>query len=71
MNFEERIDQAIAHTRAFFESLGIPTRLSAYRLGGETVDAVVAQLQAHGMARLGEHRDVTPEVSRRVLEAAL
>lgn len=68
---DERIDQAIAHTRAFFESLGIPTRLSAYRLGGETVDAVVAQLQAHGMARLGEHRDVTPEVSRRVLEAAL
>ncbi len=68
---DERIDAAIERTRAFFESLGIPTRLSAYRLGGETVDAVIAQLQAHGMTQLGEHRDVTPEVSRRVLEAAL
>lgn len=68
---DERIDQAIGRTRAFFESMGIPTRLSAYRLGGETVDAVITQLQAHGMVKLGEHRDVTPEVSRRVLEAAL
>ena len=68
---EERIDAAIAHTRAFFESVGIPTRLSAYGLGREAVDAVVAQLTAHGMLKLGEHRSITPEVSRAILEAAL
>ena len=68
---DERIDAAIARTRAFFESLGVPTRLAAYRLGGETVDAVIARLHANGLVRLGEHGDVTPEVSRRVLEAAL
>ncbi len=68
---DERIDAAIAHTRAFFESVGIPTRLSAYGLGREAVDAVVAQLTAHGMLKLGEHRSITPEVSRAILEAAL
>ncbi len=68
---DERIDAAIAHTRAFFESVGIPTRLSAYGLGREAVDAVVAQLTAHGMLKLGEHRAITPEVSRAILEAAL
>ena len=68
---DERIDAAIAHTRAFFESVGIPTRLSAYGLGREAVDAVVAQLTAHGMLKLGEHRSITPEISRAILEAAL
>ena len=68
---DERIDAAITHTRAFFESVGIPTRLSAYGLGREAVDAVVAQLTAHGMLKLGEHRSITPEVSRAILDAAL
>lgn len=68
---DERIDAAIARTRGFFESLGVPTRLGAYGLGGAQADAIVAQLQAHGMVQLGEQREITPEVSRRILEAAL
>ncbi|RFP09983.1 MULTISPECIES: iron-containing alcohol dehydrogenase [unclassified Duganella] len=68
---EQRIDAAIAHTRAFFEGLGIPTRLSAYQLGQEAVEAVLAQLAAHGMTSLGEHRDIDLARSRRILEVAL
>ena len=68
---DARIDQAIARTRAFFEGVGIGTRLSDYGLGTEAVDAVVAQLTAHGMVALGEQRSITPEVSRAILLAAL
>ena len=68
---DERIDAAIARTRAFFESLGISTRLSGYDLGSDAVDAVVKQLETHGMTQLGEHQDITPAVSRIILEAAL
>lgn len=68
---EERISAAIDQTRDFFERMGIPTRLSAYGLGADAIDVVVRQLEAHGMTQLSEHRDVTPKVSRRVLEAAL
>jgi NADP-dependent alcohol dehydrogenase len=68
---DERIDAAIERTRAFFESLGIKTRLSGYALGQEAVDAVVAQLEAHGMTALGEHKDISLEVSRAILQAAL
>ena len=68
---DERIDAAIARTRAFFEGLGIPTRLSAYALGQEAVEAVLKQLEAHGMTALGEHRDIDLARSRRILEAAL
>ena len=68
---DERIDAAIERTRGFFESLGISTRLSGYHLGSEVVDAVVRQLEANGMTRLGEHQDITPQVSRTILQAAL
>ena len=68
---DERVDAAIARTRAFFEGLGIPTRLSAYALGQEAVEAVLKQLEAHGMTALGEHRDIDLARSRRILEAAL
>ena len=68
---DARIDQAIARTRAFFEGVGIGTRLSDYGLGTEAVDAVVAQLTAHGMVALGEQRSITPQVSRAILLAAL
>ncbi len=68
---DERVDEAIARTRAFFESMGIPTRLGAYDLGADAIAPLVKQLEAHGLTQLGEQREVTLEVSRRVLEGAL
>lgn len=67
----ERIDLAIERTRAFFESLGVKTRLSAYGITAKDIDGLVKQLQVHGMTQLGEHQDVTLEVSRKVYEASL
>ncbi|MFC0134979.1 NADH-dependent alcohol dehydrogenase [Massilia eurypsychrophila] len=68
---EERLDAAVDATRAFFERLGVPTRLSAYGLGAQAVEAVLAQLAKHGMTRLGEHGDIDLARSRRILEEAL
>lgn len=68
---EERVTAAIEKTRAFFEQMGIPTRLKDYGLGAKDIDVVVAQLEEHGMTQLGEQREITPAVSRRILEAAL
>lgn len=66
-----RADAAIAATRAFFESLGVPTRLSAYGIGPDRIPEVVAQLQAHGMVALGENRDITPDVAAEILRQSL
>ena len=68
---EEKADKAIAKTREFFESLGVSTHLKDYGLGEETVDKIVKQLEGHGMTRLGEKGDVTPEVAREILTRAL
>ena len=68
---EQWIDAAIQQTRTFFESLGLPTRLSAYQLGADAIDALINQLAAHRLTALGEHNDVNLDVSRQVLEASL
>ena len=68
---ETRATQAIERTRSFFESLGVKTRLSEYGIGAEAIPGIIEALEAHGMKALGENRDVTLDVSRRVLERAL
>ncbi|MRD72935.1 iron-containing alcohol dehydrogenase [Rhodocyclus tenuis] len=65
-----RIDAAIERTREFFESLSVPTRLSAYGIGADAIPALVAQLERHGMKRLGERRSLDLAASQRVYELA-
>ncbi|MBA5726083.1 iron-containing alcohol dehydrogenase [Bombella favorum] len=68
---DERIDAAIARVEAFFEGLDIPVRLSAYEIDQTGIDPIIAQLKEHGMTALGEGADITPEISRKVLERSL
>ncbi|MFZ1615128.1 MAG: iron-containing alcohol dehydrogenase [Holophaga sp.] len=68
---ETRAHQAIRQTRAFFESLGVKTRLTDYGIQASDIQGLVAALETHGMKALGEKKDVTLDVSRRVLERAL
>jgi len=67
----QRIDLAIRKTREFFEQMGVKTRLSDYALGATNIDPVIARLEAHRMVKLGEQRDVSSDVSRKVLELCL
>jgi NADP-dependent alcohol dehydrogenase len=69
---EERIEGGIAATERFFHSLHVPTRLADYQEVAATTPAkVAAQLEAHGMAKLGEHGDITAAVVERILERSL
>ncbi|WP_461535406.1 iron-containing alcohol dehydrogenase [Spongorhabdus nitratireducens] len=65
---EERIERAISKTRAFFESLGVKTRLSEYGVKREQVSDVINALEAHGMVAMSETGDLTLETSRQILE---
>ncbi|KPV96126.1 Alcohol dehydrogenase YqhD [Pseudoalteromonas sp. P1-9] len=65
------IDRAIEKTEAFFHSVNMPTRLSDYQLDEKVADAVVEQLERHGMTELGESQQVTLNISRAVLKASV
>lgn len=67
----DQAEAAIEKTRAFFEGLGVKTRLGDYQLAEEHIEPLIKSLEEHGMTALGEHNDVTPDVCRRVLHASL
>jgi NADP-dependent alcohol dehydrogenase len=66
-----RIDAAIEKTREFFESMLVPTRLSAYGISADIIPSIVEQLKAHGMVKLGEKMDVTPELVEIIIKECL
>jgi NADP-dependent alcohol dehydrogenase len=67
----ERVERAIDGTRAFFESLGVPTRLSAYGVTNADIPRVIANLKASRRVRLGERLNVTLDDAAKILELAL
>lgn len=70
-NADADIDQAIAKTQAFFESMGVKTRLQDYGVSADGIPAVLAQLDRQGLKTLGERRGVTLDVVKSVLEMSL
>ena len=68
---DTRIEAAITRTEQFFAQMGVGTRLADYDLGRDCIEPVLKALEAHRMTKLGEHRDVTLDVSRKVLEMSL
>lgn len=64
---DARIEAAIARTAQFFEQMGVPTTLTGYGLTADAIEPVIKALEEHRMTKLGEHRDVTLEVSRQAL----
>lgn len=67
----EKIEQAIVKTEAFFQSLGVKTKLSGYGIDVSGIDKMVEGLKAKGMTALSESQDLTLNISRKIYEAAL
>lgn len=69
---EEKAEAAIRRTEAFYESLGIPTKLSKYdNIAPETPETVAEKLEKRGMAKIGERGEVTPARVREILALSL
>ena len=67
---DERIDQAIEKTEAFFRSLGLSTRLHEENIGMETIEEIERRFNERG-AHYGENGEVTGAVARAILERVL
>lgn len=65
-----RLATILAKTREFFESIGLPTRLSAYDVDADVASTVATRMTKRGMTAIGEHSDITPERIEALLKAA-
>lgn len=65
---DEKIDQAIQQTEAFFRSIGMATRLSEVNIGDDTIDEVARRFNQAKVA-LGENQNVTGDVAKQILQA--
>lgn len=67
---EERINQTIGKTVAFFESLGVQTKLPDYSVSTETINAITERFRKRGY-KLGEKANIGPEEIQMILEDRL
>lgn len=64
--------QAIDKTEAFYQSLGIQTKLSAYTdTYKETPSIIRKRFEERGWIALGERQDLTPEEAERIVELSI
>lgn len=67
---EELVDQAIAKTIEFYESIGIPTKASDYGVNEESIAEVSKRIGERGM-KFGENADIGAEETRAILEMSI
>ncbi len=65
-----RVDQAIDKTEAFFQQVGLPTRLRDHGVTQDQISLVINALEAHGMTALSESGQVDLATSRKILDMA-
>ncbi|MEH2059657.1 MAG: iron-containing alcohol dehydrogenase [Nostoc sp.] len=64
---EARVTEAIAKTRNFFESVGVPTHLSDYGVGLDTIPVIIERFENRGTVALGEYKDVNSQIIEQIL----
>jgi len=68
---DEKINQAIERTRAFFESVDVKTHLKDYGVAPDVVRAVSQRFAARGWKTLGEGKDIGPQEVEAILSHSL
>lgn len=63
-------ERTIVAIEAFFNSVGVPTKLSAYNISSGAAAVVYQRIKPLNLA-FGEHADINPEVVRDILSAAV
>ncbi|MFZ4414760.1 MAG: iron-containing alcohol dehydrogenase [Bacteroidales bacterium] len=68
---DEKMDTAIQKTITFFESFGIPTKLSSYNLDIDAVNRIVLRFEERKWRAIGDRQLITLDVVRKALSFQL
>lgn len=67
---DDKIDQAIAATQSFFESVGLSTKLPDYNVPVETIEKIADRFKKRRF-KIGERGDIGPDEIKLILEDRL
>ena len=70
-DIEKSIEIAINKTEDFFNSVGVPTKLTAYNLGASDIEKIIESMEKMLQTGLGENRDIDSQKLRKILSMAL
>jgi len=62
---------AIEKTESFFHSVGIKTRLSDYNIPESAIDNICIRLVAKNYVKLGENKNISPEIVKKILKSRI
>lgn len=74
---EDLAEQTIQQIEGFYHRVGVATQLTEHsepeqgQSKPQAIDAIIQQLELHGMTAIGENKAITIEHSRAILEAAV
>jgi NADP-dependent alcohol dehydrogenase len=66
---KQKANAAITQTVKFFNAIGMPTKLSNYKLTPADCELVVQRAQNRGW-KIGENRDIDPKALRKIFALA-
>ena len=71
-NGDDLAERTIDAIESFYHQLSVATQLTEHNTQkSEAIDALMKQLEEHGMVALGEHQNITLKESREILEKAV
>lgn len=70
-NESQMIDETIQRTEAFFNSLGIKTKLSDYSIDESVTKIIPERFIKRRFVKLGENKSITPQVVEKILKHRL
>ena len=70
-NDENSIEEIIDVTEGFFQRLGVRTRLKDYKINVHDINKICKRLEDRGYVELGENKNISPDLVRKILESRL
>ena len=70
-NMPQNYEIVIEAIEYMYQSIGVPTKLSAYKTDDKVIENITKALESHGMTALGEKGNITLDKVSKILEMSL
>jgi NADP-dependent alcohol dehydrogenase len=70
-NMPQNYELVIEAIEYMYQSIGVPTKLSAYKTDNKVIQNITKALETHGMTALGEKGNITLDKVAKILEMSI